>query len=68
MREKFCHVMRTGLLYRGKGVNLLSADEILLKSVESESGQEASEEEEVGTGGEYEDEVLDSSSEGSEED
>ncbi|CAB4286926.1 unnamed protein product [Prunus armeniaca] len=69
VREKFYHVMRTGLLYRSKGVHLLSPQEILLNSVESESGAEESEEDEVGTGDEcYEDEMSNLDSEGSDED
>ncbi|BBH07499.1 Ubiquitin carboxyl-terminal hydrolase family protein [Prunus dulcis] len=65
VREKFYHVMRTGLLYRSKGVHLLSPQEILLNSVESESGPEESEEDEVGTGDEcYEDEMSNLDSEG----
>ncbi|KAM1184688.1 hypothetical protein ACFX13_014373 [Malus domestica] len=69
LREKFYYVMRTGLLYRGKGVNMLSPEEILLNSMESESGQEESEEEETGTGDEcHEDEVSNSDSEASDED
>lgn len=66
LREKFYHVMRTGLLYRGKGVNLLSQQDFLLDSGESESGSEESEREEIETGDECSDEV--SEVEGSDED
>lgn len=46
LREKFYHVMRTGLLYRDRGVKMIP-QEILLNDVEDETGQEESEEEEV---------------------
>ncbi|PRQ44398.1 putative plant organelle RNA recognition domain-containing protein [Rosa chinensis] len=69
LREKFYHVMRTGLIYRGKGVNMLSQQDMLLDNVESESGQDDSEEEQVGTGDECdEEEVSDFEMEGSDED
>ncbi|KAJ7971404.1 protein ROOT PRIMORDIUM DEFECTIVE 1 [Quillaja saponaria] len=58
LREKFYHVMRTGLLYRGKGVNLLPQQDILFNDVEDKTGQEESGKEEDETGDEYyEDEV-----------
>jgi hypothetical protein len=49
LREKFYHVMRTGLLYRDRGVKMIP-QEILLKDVDDETGQEESEEEEVEIG------------------
>lgn len=49
LREKFYHVMRTGLLYRDRGVKMIP-QEILLNDVEDETGQEESEEEEVEIG------------------
>lgn len=49
LREKFYHIMRTGLLYRGKGVNLLPKQDILLKSAsEEEESEEEEEFEETG--------------------
>lgn len=45
LREKFYHVMRTGLLYRGKGVNFLPQEDILLKSASEEEESEEEEEE-----------------------
>lgn len=32
LREKFYHVMKTGLLYRGKGAELLAKEGILLNN------------------------------------
>ncbi|KAM6571505.1 protein WHAT'S THIS FACTOR 9, mitochondrial [Cannabis sativa] len=46
VREKFYHVMRTGLLYRGKGEILLPKVGIMLDNGETESELEESEEEE----------------------
>ncbi|GKV25896.1 hypothetical protein SLEP1_g35276 [Rubroshorea leprosula] len=46
-REKFYHVMRTGLLYRGKGVNFLSQQDILLNDMNNEGKGEEEEEEEI---------------------
>lgn len=59
LREKFYHVMRTGLLYRGKGVNLIPQQDILLNDMENETGQEGSETEEVESGDEYSEEISD---------
>jgi hypothetical protein len=57
-REKFYHVMRTGLLYRGKGVNMLPQQDILLDDMEDETEQEGSEAEEDEGGDEcYEEEI-----------
>ncbi|PON76193.1 Plant organelle RNA recognition domain containing protein [Parasponia andersonii] len=47
LREKFYHVMRTGLLYRGKGEIFLPQEGIMLDSMESEGEEGESEEEEV---------------------
>ncbi|XP_050228128.1 protein WHAT'S THIS FACTOR 9, mitochondrial [Mercurialis annua] len=49
LRDKFYHVMRTGLLYRNKGENAIPQD-ILLNDVEDETGSDGSdgEEDEIG--------------------
>ncbi|WCJ34094.1 Ubiquitin carboxyl-terminal hydrolase family protein [Euphorbia peplus] len=65
LRDKFHHVMRTGLLYRNKGSNLISK-EFLLNNVEDENEPDESEEEE----GEADDdcyEVASDSDEGSDD-
>ncbi|KAF9680743.1 hypothetical protein SADUNF_Sadunf06G0153200 [Salix dunnii] len=49
LRDKFYHVMRTGLLYRDKGVKMIP-QEILMNDVEDETEREESEEEEVEIG------------------
>ncbi|KAJ6743106.1 hypothetical protein OIU85_017116 [Salix viminalis] len=49
LRDKFYHVMRTGLLYRDKGVKMIP-QEILTNDVEDETEGEESEEEEVEMG------------------
>lgn len=67
LREKFYHVMRTGLLYRGKGVNLIPRQDLLLDNVESETGEEGSETEEIETDDECSVEEI-SDDEGSDED
>ncbi|KAI4348811.1 hypothetical protein L6164_009488 [Bauhinia variegata] len=68
LREKFYHVMRTGLLYRGKGENMIPPQDILLKDHVDETGQEESEEEEVETSEEcYEDELSDTDERSDEE-
>lgn len=59
LREKFYHVMRTGLLYRGKGANLISQQGILLNDMEDETGQETSDGEEVESGDECSEEISD---------
>lgn len=48
-REKFYHVMRTGLLYRGRGVNMISQENNLLDDIENETEEEEMEEEECVT-------------------
>lgn len=59
LREKFYHVMRTGLLYRGKGENLLLQQDVLVDGIEDGSGQEGSEaEEDEGSEECYEEEIL----------
>ncbi|KDP21898.1 hypothetical protein JCGZ_03036 [Jatropha curcas] len=45
LRDKFHYVMRTGLLYRNKGANMIPED-ILLNDAEDEIGTDESEEEE----------------------
>ncbi|KAF2307733.1 hypothetical protein GH714_031289 [Hevea brasiliensis] len=42
LRDKFYHVMRTGLVYRNKGANMIPED-ILLNDVEDETGPHESE-------------------------
>ncbi|XVE96169.1 hypothetical protein REPUB_Repub02eG0198500 [Reevesia pubescens] len=60
LREKFYHIMRTGLLYRGKGVNLIPREDILLKDLENiVEDKEETEEEQIGTGDEYYKETSD---------
>ncbi|KAM7500293.1 hypothetical protein LguiA_024707 [Lonicera macranthoides] len=48
-REKFYYVMRTGLIYRGKGVDMLPQLDNLVNDVKDGTEQEESEEEEIGT-------------------
>lgn len=48
LREKFYHVMRTGLIYRGKGLGMIPPEDIMLDDVEDETEQEESEGEELG--------------------
>lgn len=40
IRDKFYHVMRTGLLYRGKGVDFLSPKDCLLDNAEDGNGED----------------------------
>lgn len=42
IREKFYHVMRTGLLYRGKGIKFLSPQDCLLDDGENGKGEDES--------------------------
>ncbi|GAV86148.1 PORR domain-containing protein [Cephalotus follicularis] len=56
LRNKFYYVMRTGLIYRGKGENLIPRQDILLDNVGGEADQEESAEEEIGTGDEFSEE------------
>ncbi|XVF75975.1 hypothetical protein PTKIN_Ptkin13bG0230600 [Pterospermum kingtungense] len=72
LREKFYHIMRTGLLYRAKGVNLIPREDILLKDLENrmeeeEEKEEEEEEEETETGDEYYEETSDAEDEFSKE-
>ncbi|KAB2031018.1 hypothetical protein ES319_D05G274400v1 [Gossypium barbadense] len=72
LRHKFYHVMRTGLLYRGKGANLIPREDILLKDMENrmedkeeeggdydDDDDEDEEYEEIETGDEYDEETSD---------
>ncbi|KAK8531881.1 hypothetical protein V6N13_131238 [Hibiscus sabdariffa] len=67
IRQKFYHVMRTGLLYRGKDANLIPREDVLLKDSENsvedkeedENEDEDEEYEECGTGDEYDEETSD---------
>lgn len=58
LREKFYHVMRTGLLYREKGD--VKPEDILLADVESDTGEDESDEEVVEIGHDYSDEISES--------
>lgn len=61
-REKFYHVMQTGLLYRSKGVLLKPEEDVLMMDsvAKDEAGNGDSEEEEVETSDEFcEDEISD---------
>ncbi|KAL5739771.1 hypothetical protein ACOSP7_028664 [Xanthoceras sorbifolium] len=50
IRKKFYHVMKTGLLYRGKGMNLIPQQDILLDGdANRETEQAETEEEEIET-------------------
>ncbi|KAL2923953.1 Protein WHAT'S THIS FACTOR 1-like protein [Bienertia sinuspersici] len=40
IRDKFYHVMRTGLLYRGKGVKILTPEDCLLDNDEGGNGED----------------------------
>ncbi|GAB2295446.1 hypothetical protein Dimus_029613 [Dionaea muscipula] len=46
LREKFYHVMRTGLLYRGKGENMLSPEDCFIDGVEEKANQDEAVDEE----------------------
>ncbi|KAE8702530.1 P-loop containing nucleoside triphosphate hydrolases superfamily protein [Hibiscus syriacus] len=65
IRQKFYHVMRTGLLYRGKDANLIPREDFLLKDSENsveDKEEDESEDEEFegfGTGDEYDEETSD---------
>ncbi|KAG2686862.1 hypothetical protein I3843_09G027400 [Carya illinoinensis] len=68
LREKFYQVMRTGLLYRSKGVNLIPRQEILLdNNMEDETGLEDSEVEEIETDEECCEDEISEMDEGSDE-
>lgn len=66
-REKFYHVMRTGLLYRGQGVNMISQENNLLDDIDNETEQEEMEEEEAVTDDECFEEASDTEDESDEE-
>ncbi|XP_059649249.1 protein WHAT'S THIS FACTOR 9, mitochondrial-like [Cornus florida] len=53
LREKFYHVMRTGLLYRGKGVGMIPQPDNLGNVEEDGTQQEELEEEEYESGDEF---------------
>lgn len=55
LREKFYHVMRTGLLYRGKGENMISPQDCLIDGMKEEESQDEADDEES----EVEEEVWD---------
>ncbi|KAL5060468.1 hypothetical protein RYX36_032072 [Vicia faba] len=67
-RDKFYHVMRTGLLYRGDGSLKVGEDALMVDSMENDEMRDGdSEEEEVETSDEFcEDEVSDSDGSSSE--
>ena len=60
LRDKFYHVMRTGFLYRARGVGMVSKEELLLDKVDDEGPEEeGSEEEEIVEGSELEEDSED---------
>ncbi|KAF8403954.1 hypothetical protein HHK36_012061 [Tetracentron sinense] len=68
IREKYYYVMRTGVLYRGKGVNLINERDCLVNDGEDGTEEQDSEEEEVETGDEcYEEDTSDDEVESGEE-
>lgn len=46
-RDKFRHVMRTGLVYRGKGIEILPRLDSLVDGADGDEGENQSEEEEI---------------------
>ncbi|KAL9425549.1 hypothetical protein AB3S75_032498 [Citrus x aurantiifolia] len=67
-RKKFYHVMRMGLLYRAKGVNMIPPLNISLDdNIENETEQEETEEEEIETGDECYEETSELEDESDEE-
>ncbi|CAB68190.1 putative protein [Arabidopsis thaliana] len=54
LRDKFYHVMRTGFLYRARGLGMVSKEELLLDRPEDDLEEEGSEEEEIVEGSELE--------------
>lgn len=69
LRKKFYHVMRTGLLYRAKGVNFIAPKDISLDDVvENETELEETEEEETGADDECYEEISELDDESDEED
>lgn len=68
LRKKFNHVMRMGLLYRAKGVNMIPPLNISLDdNIENETEQEETEEEEIETGEECYEETSELEDESDEE-
>lgn len=68
LRKKFYHVMRMGLLYRAKGVNMIPPLNISLEdNIENETEQEETEEEEIETGDECYEETSELEDESDEE-
>lgn len=68
LRNKFYHVMRTGLLYRAKGVNMIPPLDISLDdNIENEIEQKETEEEETGTDDECYEETSELEDESDEE-
>lgn len=68
LRKKFNHVMRMGLLYRAKGVNMIPPLNISLDdNIENETEQEETEEEEIETGDECYEETSELEDESDEE-
>lgn len=68
LRKKFYHVMRMGLLYRAKGVNMIPPLNISLDdNIENETEQEETEEEEIETGEECYEETSELEDESDEE-
>lgn len=60
LRDKFYHVMRTGFLYRARGLGMVSKEELLLDKVDDEGHEEeGSEEEEIVEGSELEEDSDD---------
>lgn len=60
LRDKFYHVMRTGFLYRARGLGMVSQEELLLdKPEDDDPEEEGSEEEEIVEGSELEEDSED---------
>ncbi|CAE6076669.1 unnamed protein product [Arabidopsis arenosa] len=59
LRDKFYHVMRTGFLYRARGLGMVSKEELLLDRPEDDLEEEGSEEEEIVEGSELEEDSED---------
>ncbi|EOA25772.1 hypothetical protein CARUB_v10019134mg [Capsella rubella] len=59
LRDKFYHVMRTGFLYRARGIGMVSQEELLLDKPEDDLTEEGSEEEEIVEGSELEEDSED---------
>ncbi|KFK35107.1 hypothetical protein AALP_AA5G236900 [Arabis alpina] len=60
LRDKFYHVMRTGFLYRARGIGMVSQEELLLDKPEDDDlDEEGSEEEEIVEGSELDEDSED---------